>query len=180
MGGRGLSGRGGGGGVRWWEGMGVGTGRGVGREGWKGRNLLRELNIFSLCLSLRSSEDDDGQRMGRPPARRRPTMTQESQLIPPSLKCRPHTLPPSTLMQTYLNPLLTSQQSQLNARIQTQQSQNAILAKETEEQRRVIEELMKGLEGSVGDLDHARGVLGPESGEVMKAGTESEGVLGRV
>ncbi|KAI9771901.1 MAG: hypothetical protein M1840_001671 [Geoglossum simile] len=78
----------------------------------------------------------------------------------------PHTLPPSALLAAHLQPHLTHTQSHLNAALQTIQSQNAGLALAVQAQRAEIEELLRRVEGVVGDLEGAVGGLG--EGVVVK------------
>lgn len=55
---------------------------------------------------------------------------------------------------------MVQHQSQLNARLQTTQSQNALLHEEILRQRKEIEDLVGKLEGVLGDVQGANGVLG--------------------
>lgn len=73
---------------------------------------------------------------------------------------RPHLLPPDKILSAHLHPALAQHQSQLNARLQTTQSQNTMLHEEILRQRREIEELVGRLEGVLGDVRGANGVLG--------------------
>ena len=91
---------------------------------------------------------------------------------------RPHTLPPTALLAAHLSPIHTQQQSQLNAKMQTTASQNAALAVEVAIQReeierliRLIEVLVRDLEGSVDGME-AAGVEG-----LSARAREAEGVL---
>ena len=93
---------------------------------------------------------------------------------------RPHTLPAPTILAAHLAPLQASQQSQLNARIQTISSQNAGLAKTLTEQRMEIESLVGVLEGVVGDLGKAGGVLEAEGAQLARGAREAEEVMAEV
>lgn len=104
--------------------------------------------------------------------------TRQSQSTPDTQPSAPHTLPPATIIEAHLTPLLISQNSQLNARLQTVQSQNAGLMQEIRRQREEIEGLLKGVEGTMADLEGAGGVLGDDHGtERALAARGAEGVL---
>lgn len=64
-----------------------------------------------------------------------------------------HLQSPERLLEAHLMGTLESARSKLNAREQTLQSTNAALFGSVQEQYREIEELTRGLEGLVGDLD---------------------------
>ncbi|KAI9769328.1 MAG: hypothetical protein M1839_003751 [Geoglossum umbratile] len=90
--------------------------------------------------------------------------------LPPPVP--PHTLPPPSLLTAHLQPHLAHTQSHLNAALQTIQSQNADLATTIQAQRTEIEDLLRRVEGVVGDLEGAVKGLG-EGGVV-------EGLVGEV
>ena len=92
---------------------------------------------------------------------------------------RPHTLPPRPLIQSHTLPIHIAQNSQLNARLQTTQSQNAMLLEEIRQQKKEIEELMRAVERSVGDVGGAGDVLGSKVGELSQGGREATEVLSR-
>ena len=64
-----------------------------------------------------------------------------------------HLQSPERLLEAHLVGTLESARSKLNAREQTLQSTNAALFGSVQEQYREIEELTRGLEGFVGDLE---------------------------
>ena len=64
-----------------------------------------------------------------------------------------HLQSPKRLLEAHLVGTLESARSKLNAREQTLQSTNAALFSSVQEQYKEIEELTRGLEGLVGDLE---------------------------
>ncbi|KUJ21462.1 uncharacterized protein LY89DRAFT_639458 [Mollisia scopiformis] len=90
---------------------------------------------------------------------------------------RPHTLPPKPLMESHTLPLHRAQNGQLNARLQTVQSQNAMLGAEIRAQREEIEELLKKVEGGVGDVEMAGVRLGERVGGLSGEGRTASEVL---
>lgn len=93
---------------------------------------------------------------------------------------RPHTLPASAIAAAHLAPLLAFQQSQCNAKLQTMQSQNATLARTIEAQRAEMDELLKGLEAVVEDLDGANFLLEKDEEERVKGAIDAEKLMGGV
>ena len=85
----------------------------------------------------------------------------------------PHTQPPQALLRAHLSPHLNAQRSVLNAKLQTVESLNAELGNQIQGQNRRIGELVKGLEGLVGDLEGANKELGEMEG-LGRIGREGE------
>lgn len=67
----------------------------------------------------------------------------------------PHTLPPDELYKAHLTPYLREIQGIVGSRIEDTHAQNAELAKNVQDQRAEIQNLLQGLEAVVADLDGA-------------------------
>lgn len=78
------------------------------------------------------------------------------------------------MIHSHTLPIHIAQNSQLNARLQTTQSQNAMLMEDISQQKKEIDELLRLVENSVGDVQSAGDVMGEKIGEL------SEGARGAV
>lgn len=84
------------------------------------------------------------------------------------MNTRPSTLPPHVILTAQLTPLLIAAQQQVSSRISAVQSENSGLMSTIEGQRREIEQLLKILEGGLGNLESAVEVANEGRKLVMK------------
>lgn len=81
--------------------------------------------------------------------------------------CRPHSLPAQQLYLSHLAPSLSQQSLSLQTRQEDLQAENAEILQRVLQQRKEIEDLMKGLENVVVDLDQSAAALKPEDIEEL-------------
>lgn len=80
---------------------------------------------------------------------------------------RPHALPAQQLYLSHLAPSLSQQSKSLQQRQEALQAENAEVLQRVLQQRREIEDIMRGLENVVVDLDASAAALKPEEIEEL-------------